>query len=85
MTVWNHGDEVMVSDDKGNYEFRGKVVGRHKIVGGDYIFDVQPNRAESMSRRICGIPSSRLRGVSKPILAYERRPTPAPKHVLDHA
>ena len=80
-----HGDEVMVFDSKGNYELRGVIVGRHKIVGGDYIFDIQPNRQESLSKRLCGVPESRLRSVSRPIKAYERGPLTDPKHVLDEA
>jgi hypothetical protein len=79
----HHGDEVMVFDAKGNYECRGRIVGVHRCEPP--IYDVQPNKEESMARRMCSIPESRLRSVSKPILAYERGPLPKPVHVLDDA
>ncbi len=79
----NIGDEVMVFDEHGNYELRGKIVGVHRI--SPPIYDVHPNRAESLSKRICGIPESRLRSVAKQILAYERKLPGEPKHILDHA
>jgi hypothetical protein len=65
------GDEVMVYDARGNYEIRGVIVGRYAC--DPPIYDVQPNRAESLTRRMCGVPESRLRSVGKPILAYERK------------
>jgi hypothetical protein len=79
----HHGDEVLVFDAKGNYECRGVIVGVHRCEPPHY--DIQPNRQESLSRRICGIPESRLRSVGKAILAYERRPLPEAKHILDDA
>ena len=81
----HHGDEVMVFDAKGNYEVRGKIVGRCQVVGGEYYYDVQPNREESLASRICGLPETRLRSVSKPILAYERKIPGEPVHILDEA
>lgn len=77
------GDEVLVLDSKGNYEFRGVVVGVHRCESP--IYDVQPNRADSLSKRVCGISDSRLRSVGKPILAYERQMPGEPKHILDEA
>ena len=56
-----HGQRVIVYDAKGRYECRGVIVGRHKVVAGDTIYDVQPDQAESMAKRICGIPASQLR------------------------
>jgi hypothetical protein len=82
-TLRNHGDEVMVFDANGNYELRGVIVGVHRCDPPHY--DVQPSRAESLSRRICGIPESRLRSVGKPILAYEGKKPSKPIHVLDDA
>ncbi len=81
----HHGDEVMVFDSKGKYEFRGRIVGRSQAVGGDYFYDVQPNREESLARRVCGIPENRLRSVRRPIIAYERKIPGEPKHILDEA
>lgn len=80
---WNIGDEVMVLDTAGNYELRGRIVGRYAC--GVNLFDIQPNRAESLCKRLCGMPSTRLRTVSKPILAYERKPETGPRHILDDA
>ena len=80
---WNIGDEVLVFDGQGNYELRGRIVGRY--AGGVNLYDVQPNRAESLSKRLCGIPASRLRTVAKPFLAYERKPDAEPRHILDEA
>jgi hypothetical protein len=78
----HHGDEVMVFDAKGNYECRGRIVGVHRC--HPPIYDVQPNKEESMARRMCGIPAAQLRSVGKPILAYERKREPtAPVHVDD--
>jgi len=79
----HHGEEVMVFDAKGNYECRGRIVGVHRCDPAFY--DVQPNRAESLSKRLCSIPPDRLRSVGRPILAYERKRQPEPKHVLDEA
>jgi hypothetical protein len=76
-----HGDEVLVFDAKGNYECRGVIVGVHRCEPP--IYDVQPNRAESLAKRMCGIPASQLRSVAKPFLAYERKPAEKPQHVLD--
>jgi hypothetical protein len=77
----HHGDEVMVFDSKGNYEFRGVIVGVHRC--DPPVYDIQPSRAETMAKRVCGIPAAQLRSVGKPILAYERGPLPAAKHILD--
>jgi hypothetical protein len=78
----NIGDEVMVYDSKGNYELRGVIMGVY--ASNPPIYDVQPNRAESLSRRLCGIPESRLRSVGRPILAYERK-SADPQHILYEA
>lgn len=79
----NIGDQVMVFDTKGNYEFRGTIVGRYAC--DPPLYDVQPDRAESLSRRLCGIQDARLRKVGRHILAYERKPAAEPQHILDHA
>jgi hypothetical protein len=79
----HHGDEVMVFDVKGNYELRGKIVGVNRCEPP--IYDVQPDRAESLAKRICGIPESRLRSVSRPIRAYKRKLPGEPKHIFDEA
>ena len=80
--AFQHGQEVMVYDRHGNYEFRGKVMGVHRC--NPYQYDVQPNRAESLAKRVCGIPEERLRAVGRPYLAYEKRET-KPQHVMDEA
>lgn len=80
--TFHHGQEVMVFDARGNYQFRGKVVGVHRCNPAYY--DVQPNRQESLASRACGIPADRVRAVGKPILAYERREV-NPKHIKDDA
>lgn len=84
-TLRNIGDEVMVSDRHGNYEFRGVIVGRHMIVGGDAIYDVQPNRTKDLPQRKVGIPGTQLRSLGRQILAYERKVPGTPMHILDHA
>lgn len=81
-SAFHHGQEVLVYDHRGNYEFRGKVMGVHRC--NPYQYDVQPNQAESLARRVCGIPEGRLRAVGRPILAYEKQEV-KPKHVLDEA
>lgn len=72
-------------DARGNFELRGTIVGRHKVVGGDCVYDVQPRHRGSLTSRVCGIPGSRLRSVGKPYLAYERRAEPGPRHIADEA
>lgn len=79
---FTHGQEVAVFDRKGEYECRGKVVGIHRC--NPTMYDVQPNREESLARRVCGIPESQLRPVSKPILAYERMEI-NPQRIKDEA
>lgn len=61
MSARYHGQRVIVYDKQGRYEFRGKIMGTHKIVGGDSIFDVQPDGYGTLARRVCCIASSRLR------------------------
>jgi hypothetical protein len=56
-----HGQRVIVYDAKGNYECRGVIVGINR--SNPPVYDVQPDRAESMAKRICGIPASQLRNV----------------------
>src|SRR5205085_159578 len=75
------GDDVTVSDRNGQYECRGKVVGRYACETN--LYDVQPNRAESMARRLHAIPEHRLRRVSREVRAYEPKPAAAPVHILD--
>jgi hypothetical protein len=78
---FNHGDEVMVFDQHGNYECRGKVVGCYACAVP--LFDVQPNRSESLAKRLHAVPEGRLRRVSREVRAYEPKPRSAPRHVLD--
>ncbi len=80
---FSHGQEVVVFDRKGEYEGRGKVVGIAMTRDG-MRYDVQPDRAESLARRICGIPEAQLRRASKPVLAYDRREV-NPQHIKDEA
>ncbi|WP_020472402.1 hypothetical protein [Zavarzinella formosa] len=81
---FNQAQEVIVLDAKGEYECRGIIVGRSNSKLG-ITYDVMPNRAESMNKRMCGIPESRLRCMGKPILAYERKPETEARHILDEA
>ncbi len=64
--TYNHGDRVTVYDRHGNVECRGKIAGRHQIVGGDTIYDIQPDREFSMTARKCGIPAARIRRAGAP-------------------
>jgi hypothetical protein len=77
------GDDVTVSDRDGQYECRGKVVGRYACETN--LYDVQPNRAESMARRLHAVSEDRLRRVPREVLAYEPKPVAAPLHILDDA
>lgn len=79
---FTHGQEVVVFDARGNYEFRGRVMGVHRC--NPTFYDVQPNREESLARRVCGIPEHRLRPIGRPYLAYERQEA-RPMHILDEA
>lgn len=79
---FQHGQEVIVLDRKGEYECRGKVVGIHRC--NPAIYDIQPARQESLAKRLCGVPEAQLRPVGKPVLAYERREA-QPKHIMDEA
>ena len=81
-SAFQHGQEVMVFDQHGRYEFRGKVMGVHRC--NPYQYDVQPNREEGLARRICGIPENRLRAVGRPYMAYEKQEV-KPQHVMDDA
>lgn len=80
---YHHGDQVLVYDAKGNYECRGAIVGVYACDPPQ--FDVQPSRSESRAKRLCGIPEGRLQSVPMQVRAYERRPEPKPRHVLDEA
>ena len=82
MTAFVHGQEVVVLDRKGEYECRGRIMGVHRC--NPAVYDVQPNREESLAKRMCGISEARLRPVGRPILAYERRDD-QPKHIRDEA
>jgi hypothetical protein len=77
------GDDVVVSDINGNYECRGKVVGCYACAVP--LFDVQPNRSESLAKRLHAIPEHQLRRVSREVRAYEPRTVVAPAHILDEA
>lgn len=77
----NHGDEVIVLDRNGHYECRGYIVGRYAC--DPPIYDVQPHRSESLSRRLCGIPETRLRNVDKRVKAYEPKQEAQPQRILD--
>jgi hypothetical protein len=77
------GDDVTVSDRNGQFEARGKVVGRYAC--GSNLYDVQPNRAESLATRLHAIPEHRLRRVAREVRAYEPKPSATPVHILDEA
>lgn len=79
---FTHGQEVMVFDTRGNYELRGKIMGVHRC--NPWQYDVQPNRAESLAKRVCGIPHDQLRPVGREVRAYERRDE-QPKYIKDEA
>jgi hypothetical protein len=79
------GDEVAVTDGNGNVTARGMIVGLpsgNRYADREPLVDVQPRNERSLAKRLCGIPASRIRVVSKPYLAYERRPC-EPKHIFD--
>ena len=77
------GEDVVVFDERGNYECRGKVVGRYACAVP--LFDVQPHRSESLAKRIHAIPEHQLRRVSREVRAYEPKPVVVPVHILDEA
>lgn len=62
----NHGDHVSVYDRNGNFECRGKIVGRYGLNIDRY--DIQPDKQFSLASRICGIPAARVRKVGIPEL-----------------
>ena len=70
-----HGQRVIVYDAKGRYECRGVIVGIHR--SNPPIYDVQPDRAESMARRMCGIPANQLRSA--------QAESAEPQHVMEEA
>lgn len=80
---WNIGDEVIVLNEAREYLSCGHVVGRY--AGGEKLYDIQPLRTLHLNQRMHCIPQERLRGVAKPILAYERKTGPMPRHVMDEA
>ena len=85
---FNIGDPVVVLDGRGEYELRGSIAGRYAAGvnhPGENVYDIQPGRAESLSKRMCGVPEAQLRYVGKPILAYERKPEPGPRMILDES
>lgn len=81
MTELHHGCVVSVYDHNGRFELSGRIAGRHKIVGGAYIYDIEPLAEYSLKRRICGIPESRVRVHYVPPYLVEI----APKHIDDYA
>jgi hypothetical protein len=70
-----HGQRVIVYDAKGHYECRGVIVGVHRC--NPPFYDVQPDRAESMATRMCGIPSRQLRSAQEE--------SDEPQHIRDEA
>ena len=54
-----HGQRVIVYDAKGQYEARGAIVGIHRC--NPPVYDVQPDRSETMAKRMCGIPANQIR------------------------
>ncbi len=66
---FNHGDRVLVLDWKGNIEARGTMVGRHDTRSGPH-YDVQPLDELSLSKRLVGLPESRIMLLGKPYLAF---------------
>ena len=80
---FEQGQQVIVVDSRGEYEFRGMIVGRSNSMRG-HSYDVMPLGAKGGSHRLPGLSESRIRAVAKPILAYERRSS-EPQHILDEA
>lgn len=87
MTIPSHlrniGDRVVVLDQRGEYLTRGTIFGVHRIDPPHY--DVAPYYEASMAKRLCSIPESRIRGVAKEYLAYERQIPGNPRHIKDFA
>lgn len=87
MTMTNRtfeiGEEVTVSDKYGSYECRGKIVGRYACAVD--LFDVQPNRSESLAKRLHAIPERQLRRVSREVRAYEPKKMEEPIIVMGDA
>lgn len=75
----NHGDHVSVYDKNGNFELKGRIVGIYGL-SPDF-FDVQPNKEFSMAKRLCGIPSARIRKHYVAPHMVDARP----KHSMDEA
>lgn len=61
MREFHHGCIVSVYDKNGNFEMRARIAGRHKVVGGSYMYDVEPLAEYSLKLRECGIPEARIR------------------------
>lgn len=81
---FQHGQEVMVFDAQDTYQCRGVIVG---LSGkdGQLLYDVQPNRTKALADVVRNIPEYRLRRVSAPISAYERKIPQGAKHIKDDA
>ncbi len=81
---FQHGQEVMVFDAQDTYQCRGIIIARSSK-DGQQLYDVQPNRTKGLSDVVRNIPEYRLRQVSAPIAAYERKIPQGAKHVKDDA
>lgn len=79
--MYHHHDLVSVYDRNGNFDYRGRISGRHKLVNGAYQYDVDPLQEFSMKRRECGIHESRVRKhyVAPHLVVNE------PQNILDEA
>lgn len=64
---FHHGDQVVVLDDRGDHLCRGRIQGRAPTSAGP-VYDVQPDKESSLSKRLVGVPESRLRVVGRPML-----------------
>jgi hypothetical protein len=80
-----YGTYVCIIDRHGNIEDRGTIVGRHRVVGGGMIYDIQQRGERSMSKRICGVAENRIRCVDSRVKAYEQKPSEDPRHIKDKA
>ncbi len=74
---FNIGDPVVVLDAKGEERCRGAIT--MKFAAGQYapgenLYAVMPRGALSLSQVVHNVREDRLRGLSKPVLAFVRKP-----------
>jgi hypothetical protein len=84
---FNHGDPVVIYDQRKRYDGKGVICGRHESRDGP-IYDIQPEGELSLSERRRGIPEAQLRlasgEVERMVRAYSGpRVPPLPRHIRD--